>query len=134
MKCTPTSSNRCAANRRGFTLAEVLAALLFMAIVIPTAVEGLRIANRAGQVGERKAVAARIADRVLNEIVVTRGWQTGSQTGVIDEGPIAYNWSMRTEPWLYQNLLRLLTVRVSFPVQGQEYEVRLSTVVDTSVQ
>src|SRR2546427_2640107 len=33
-----------------FTLAEVLAALAFMAIVIPVAVNGLRVANRAGQV------------------------------------------------------------------------------------
>ena len=33
--------------RAGFTLAEVLAALAFMAIVIPVAVQGLRIASRA---------------------------------------------------------------------------------------
>src|SRR5882762_4963509 len=53
---------RCA----GFTLAEVLAALLFMAIVIPVAVQGLHIASRAGSVSERKAVGARIAERKLN--------------------------------------------------------------------
>jgi type II secretory pathway pseudopilin PulG len=54
-----------------FTLVEVLAALAFMAIVIPVAVEGLRVANLAGQVGQRRAVAARIADRILNELFVT---------------------------------------------------------------
>src|SRR6187401_1688498 len=43
--------------RAAFTLVEVLAALAFMAIVIPVAVDGLRVANLAGQVGQRKAVA-----------------------------------------------------------------------------
>ena len=37
------------AARAAFTLAEVLAALLFMAIVIPVAVEGLHIASLAGK-------------------------------------------------------------------------------------
>ena len=36
-----------------FTLAEVMAALLFLAIVIPTAVEALQIASRAGEVAAR---------------------------------------------------------------------------------
>ena len=38
----------------GFTLAEVLAALVFMAILIPVALEGLSIASRAGEVAARK--------------------------------------------------------------------------------
>ena len=73
-------STTCAASRRAcraFTLAEVLAALMFMAIVIPVAVEGLRLASRAGEVGERKVTAARIADRVMNELIATGDWQPG---------------------------------------------------------
>jgi type II secretory pathway pseudopilin PulG len=135
MRFRPTNRPSSAARprRAGFTLAEVLAALVFMAIVIPVAVEGLRVANLAGQVGERKAVAARIAERVLNELVVTRQWQTSTQGGTIQEGPQQYRWSMRLETW-NQSVLRLLTVQVTFPVQGQDYDVHLSTVVDTSVQ
>src|SRR5436190_13357159 len=71
----PTGSRRysrlAACATGAFTLAEVLAALAFMAIVIPVAVNGLRVANLAGQVGQRKAVAARIAERVLNEYTTT---------------------------------------------------------------
>jgi hypothetical protein len=123
--------------RGGFTLAEVLAALVFMAIVIPTAVEGLRIANKAGQLGQRKAVAARIADRMINEMLVMHQWQTAS-SGAVQEGPIDYRWSMRAEAWNQQknqqNVLRLLTVQVTFPVQGRDYEVRLSTLVDPTLQ
>ena len=43
--------------RAAFTLVEVLAALTLMAIVIPVAVDAMRLANLAGQVGQRKAVA-----------------------------------------------------------------------------
>jgi prepilin-type N-terminal cleavage/methylation domain-containing protein len=119
--------------RAGFTLAEVLAALAFMAIVIPVAVQGLRIANLAGQVGERKATAARIAERVLNELVVTREWQTSSPRGLIREGVQDYEWTMLLENW-NGGYLRQLTVEVIFTVQGQEHEMRLSTLVDSSTQ
>ena len=43
-----------------FTLAEVLAAMLFLAIVIPAAVEALHVASLAGEVAARKGAAARI--------------------------------------------------------------------------
>ena len=108
--------------RAGFTLAEVLAALAFMAIVIPVAVQGLRIANLAGQVGQRKAVAVRVAERVLNELVVS-----GQLQGAAQE----YRWSLRSEQWR-EDAMRLVTVQVVFPVQGQDYDVHLSTLVDNS--
>ncbi len=136
MKFRRTNSRESCASlgRDAFTLVEVLASLVFMAIVIPTAVHGLRIASMAGQMGERKAVAARIADRVLNELVVTRQWQNAAQSGVVQEGPIPYRWRTLTEPWIQQNVLRLMTVQVTFPMQGRDYDVRLSTIVDTAVQ
>jgi type II secretion system protein I len=114
-----------------FTLAEVLAALAFMAIVIPVAIEGLHIASRAGEMAQRKDVAARIADRVLNEVLVTGQAQGGSQNGVIQENFREYRWSIRTEPWS-PDTMRLVTVRVVFPVQGQDYDVQLSTLISLS--
>ena len=117
----------------GFTLAEVLAALMFMAIVIPVTIEALRIANLAGQVAQRKAAAARIAERVLTELVVTGQWQSTTQDGVLEEGPYQYRWAMRLDPWNHA-VLRLLTVEVTFEVQGQPYQVRLSRLLDTTVQ
>jgi type II secretory pathway pseudopilin PulG len=126
----------CGASRRAgraFTLVEVLAALMFMAIVIPVAVDGLRIASLAGEVGERKVIAARIADRVLNELIATGDWQKSSQKGTVREGLREYPWTVRLEPW-NQGTLRLMTVQVFYPAQGKEYDVRLSTIVDTSLQ
>src|SRR5208337_3553755 len=71
-----------------FTLAEVLAAMLFLAIVIPAAVEALHVASLAGDVAARKGVAARLADRVLNESLVTTNWNTGTQSGTVTEAAL----------------------------------------------
>jgi type II secretory pathway pseudopilin PulG len=115
----------------GFTLAEVLAALVFMAIVIPVAVEGLRLAGQAGQVAHRKAIALRLAEQVLNEMIINGQWQQNAQNGTIEEGPLEFRWHLQTETWT-DGVLRLLTVQVTFPVQGREHDVQLSTLVDDS--
>lgn len=113
----------------GFTLAEVLAAMLFMAIVIPVAVAGLRIASLAGEVGARKAVAIRIAGRVLNETIVTGQTQKSVQNGIVREGVLDFRWTLNIET-SGLDTLRLATVQVTFPAQGQDYDVSLSTLVE----
>jgi type II secretory pathway pseudopilin PulG len=126
--CGPSASLR----RRlqtGFTLAEVLAALLFMAIVIPVAMQGLSIASRAGVVAERKREAARVAERLLNECIVTTNWNQALRTDTVQEGDRQYRWTLRTESWT-ESTMELLSAEVVFPVQGTDYSVRLSTLVN----
>ena len=115
--------------RGGFTLAEVLAALVFMAIVIPVAVQGVRVAGRAGQVGLRKAEAARVAERLIEERIVTGQWQQATESGDIEDGPRFYHWTVHLAPWNNSDL-EMLSVEVAFTVQGDPHEVRLSTLVD----
>ena len=102
-----------------------------MAIVIPVAVQGVRIATLAGQVGVRKEAAARVAERVLSELIVTGQFRQSAGSGTASEGAQDYQWSMRLDPWI-ENNIRLVTVRVIFPVQGQDYDINLSTLVDTA--
>jgi type II secretory pathway pseudopilin PulG len=116
--------------RAAFTLAEVLAALAFMAIVIPVAVDGLRVANRAGVVAQRKSVAARIAERVLNEALIGGQSHSTARNGVVQEGAQEYRWSIRYQAWP-EDAMRLATVQVVFPVQGEDHDVQLSTLVST---
>lgn len=116
-----------------FTLVEVLAALAFMAIVIPVTIEAFRVASLAGQVGQYKAVASRIADRTLNELIVTGQYRNSTQRGTVHEGVLDYQWTMRSETWPL-SVMRLVTVQVTFPVQGRDYDVRLSTLAPNSTQ
>ena len=125
MKC---SASRNAAS--AFTLAEVLAALMFMAIVIPVAVQGLRIASRAGELAERKREAGRVAEKILNESIVTTNWNKSASSGTINEADREYRYTLRTESWS-QSTMQLLSVEVMFPVQGQDHAVQLSTLANT---
>jgi len=121
----------------GFTLAEVLAALLFMAIVIPVAIEGMHVASRAGTVSERKGEAARVAQRLLAENLVTTNLNQAVQGGTLTEGQREFNWTLHSDPWNQdpnQNVIHQLTVEVKFKAQNQEYAVRMSTLVDSSQQ
>jgi type II secretory pathway pseudopilin PulG len=135
MKSKPTATAFPAARRRcrAFTLAEALAALAFLAIVIPVAVQGLSIASQAGEVAQRKSLAARVAERMINELVVTRQWQSATGGGTVQEGPFAFQWKARTEAWV-KDPLKLLTVDVAYTARGQQYTVRVSTLVDTTLQ
>jgi type II secretion system protein I len=133
MKFDPADKSRVAKRTQaGFTLAEVLAALMFMAIVIPVAMQGLRIASRAGSVAERKAIAARLAESKLNELIVTRQWSSSAQKGTIQDGYQSYSWTLESEPWVEDGAMRLVTVQVTVPVQGQDYDVKVSTLVDAA--
>jgi type II secretory pathway pseudopilin PulG len=117
--------------RGGFTLAEVLAALLFMAIVIPTAIQGVRIAARAGAVGERKTTAIRIAEQVLNDAIVTGQFNESGRAGTVKDGPFEFRWTLNSEGWTVDNL-RYVSVEVAFTVQGADYTVTLGTLADDS--
>ena len=109
-----------------FTLAEVLAALLFLAIVIPAVVETLHVTSLAGEVAARKGVAARVADRVLNENLVLTNWSNGTQNGTVAEGAQEFHWSLSSQNWP-QDSMQLLTAEVKYTAQGRDYSVKLST-------
>jgi hypothetical protein len=114
-------------SRDGFTLAEVMAALLFLAIVIPTAIEAMHVASLAGEVGARKGAAARVADRVLNESLVTTNWNGGLQSGTVTEGGLEFRWTLTSQGWSQDATLQVLTSEVKFSAQGRDYEVKLDT-------
>ena len=119
-----TQKNR---NCSAFTLAEVLAALLFLAIVVPTAVEALHIASLAGEVAARKGAATRVADRVLNESLVMTNWNQGTRNGTATENGIEYRWTLSSQNWPVQSALSVVTAEVKFSAQGRDYTVILNT-------
>jgi len=113
----------------GFTLAEVLAALTLMAIVIPVAMEGMSIASRAGSLGQRKAAATRVAQRVLNELIATGQIVSSGQSGTASEDTQHFQWRMETDAWSI-DALEVVTVTVSFQIQGNPFDVSVSTLHD----
>jgi hypothetical protein len=97
----------------------------------------MHIASLAGTVSERKGEAARVAQRLLAENLVTTNWNQAAQGGTLTEGQRQFNWTMHSDPWNQdpnQNVIRQLSVEVKFTAQGREYAVRMSTLVDSTQQ
>jgi prepilin-type N-terminal cleavage/methylation domain-containing protein len=115
--------------RAGFTLAEVLAALLLMAILVPVAMHGVSVASRAGTLGQRKATAMRIAERVLDEAILTGRVTSGAANGTIVDGDLSYPWTLKSQPWS-EDTMTQVTVRVYFELQGETFDVAATTLYD----
>jgi hypothetical protein len=128
MKLAIAGNRKCAA----FTLAEVMAALLFLAIVIPAAIEAIHVASLAGEVGARKGSASRIADRVLNESLVLTNWSNGTQNGTVTEGGREFDWKLTSQAWPQDSALQVVTAEVKFTAQGKDFSVKLDTLVPQS--
>ena len=77
---------------RGFTFAEVLAAMVFVGIVIPVAVHGILVANRVGEVAYHKRVAVKLAEGLLNELIITGDWADSEDEGDFGEDWTGYTW------------------------------------------
>src|SRR5579884_299831 len=133
--------------RSGFTLVEVLVALVLMAVLVPLTVEGMRLATLAGEVAQRKELAARIADKVINEAIVSGQNQFAGQ-GNEQSGSFQFHWVMTDRPFnpltslpvianpngvnqngVNSSIIHEVSVDVTFAAQGKNYDVLLSTLV-----
>jgi type II secretion system protein I len=122
----------------GFTLVEVLAALLFLAIAIPAILGAISASSRSAEAAERSAIAAQLAENQLSQFVVEQSNTTGGTMGTSgssgDRGDFGtdypgYRWEMKQEPWTAAADLTQYTIQVFFSVRGQERSVELSTLV-----
>jgi hypothetical protein len=92
----------------------------------------MHVASLAGEVAARKGAAARLADRLLNESIVTTNWNTGSQSGTASEGAEEFRWTLNNQNWPVDTAagMRFLTATVTFSAQGHDYSVELSTLAN----
>ena len=114
--------------RSGFTMAEVLAAMLFLSILIPVVVEGLSLAGRGGTTASREAMALQLADNQLTELVADGSWVGGNPEGDFGDDWPGYQWSLDQGPSAVSDLVEL-TLHVDYAVQGRTQRVSLSTLV-----
>lgn len=106
-----------------------------MAIVIPVALWALSISTRVGEVAARKGEAALVAERILNESIVTTNWNRSVQTGTQRQGVREFPWTVRSDPWTQDpnvSTIRLVSVEVKYQVQGQEFAFNLATLADSA--
>src|ERR1700744_4079243 len=100
--------NNLPSQQSAFTLIELLVALALMAVLIPVVVHALQISTLAGEVAQRKALAARLGERVLNEAIVN-GQAQSAQRGSENIGGYPFNWTVTDAPWDQMNGLTTST-------------------------
>ena len=104
-----------------------------MAIVIPVALQGISVANRAGIGAGRKEVAVQLAVNMLNQLSVSNLWQNAQVSGTFDLDYPGYTWTLHQQAWP-SDAMQQLTLEIAYPLQGRTLSVELSTLVDDSVQ
>jgi len=107
-----------------FTLVEVLAVLMLVAIVLPIAMQGVTLSLQTAARARQLTEAGQLASNKLNELVLQKDASYFQGNGTFDENP-EYNWeSTATErtTGVYE-----LTVRVGYIAQGLEKWVAIST-------
>jgi prepilin-type N-terminal cleavage/methylation domain-containing protein len=124
------TGGRAAARRRGhsgFTLVEVLAALLLVGIVLPAIMEGISLSQQAGRIARTSLEATALAEAKLNEIVAGGQWNSGAGSGDFGEDHPGYRWEMQVTD--RGNNVSEVDVRVTWIVRMADRSVMLSTFV-----
>ena len=116
-----------------FTFVEILAAMLFLALVVPAIVGALGVANRASEMAERSALAGELAQNKMSELLTDNAWQTPAFTNGDFAGTyLGYRSEMTTENWTGDPVntgMTALHVDVHYNIQGNDHTIRLSTLV-----
>ncbi|MGB0582626.1 MAG: type II secretion system protein [Limisphaerales bacterium] len=114
--------------KRAFTFAEVLAAMFFMGLVIPVAMQAIKISSDAGSMAKRKSVAVQLGDALLQELAITDTWRSGNQSGQFEAPYENYQWQIRNETWHQQGMTQL-SLKVEYKVRERAHTIVLTTLV-----
>jgi len=109
---------------RGFTLIEVLATMVLLALVLPAAMRGATIALSAASTAKHRTEAADLAESKLNELVVLGEWNQTMSGDFSPQHP-DYRWSLQSGSRDYG--VFDVTLTVSWTEAGVERQFILST-------
>lgn len=126
----PKAECRMPNRKSGFTLIEVLVALLFIAIVLPALMQGISVASGMASDARHRTEAAGLAQSKLAEIVTAAAWQSGVSSGDFGTDWPGYRWQLAVSPWTSDQTgqnVQQLDVTVTYNSRGSDRTVKLST-------
>ena len=113
--------------RRGFTLIEVLAAMLLLGIVLPSAMGALTLCLRTAAGARHRQEAAQLAEAKLNELLATRDAAAVGTGGDFGEDWPEYRWTLVTGAGPFG--LEELDLTVEWQERGGTRSTTLSTMM-----
>lgn len=125
-------SARSRSSRDGFTLIEVLAAMLLIAIALPAVMKGIAAASSSASSTRHRSEAAGLAEAKLNELVVSNDWQGSLLAGDFGQDWPEYRWQATVQAWPLDTTsagIQELDLRVIWMSRGQEDSLMVSTLV-----
>lgn len=123
----PSESERKLCTDRGFTLIEILATFVLVAIIIPVAMEGLSLSTKMASNSKRKLEAGALAESKLTEILITGDWMDGNQKGDFGEAHSDYTWRLDVLDWEGEESVRRLDLCVEWIAGEKTHSVLLTT-------
>jgi general secretion pathway protein I len=121
---------RSTGRRRGFTLIEVLATLLLLAIVLPAVMEGVSVALAAADNARHRSEAANVAQAQLANLLATNQWNGGILAGDVVQNGSTYHWQATVQSWAQDTTtvgLMEVDLLVTWNGRGGTRSVTLST-------
>ncbi len=105
----------------GFTLIEVLATVMLLAIVLPAVMKGISAASGAASIARQRTEASGLAEAKLAELVTTGTWQGGVLSGDFGADAPDYRWQATVQAWPQDTTtagLQEIDLRVTWPSRG----------------
>ncbi len=114
----------------GFTLIEVLAAMVLMAIALPVTMQALSTSLWAASSARHMTEAAGLAQAKLNELISTGEWDStgGGDFGAEHPG---YRWQTSNAARDYG--LTEVTLQITWVERGQDRQLAVATLVDPNL-
>jgi len=116
------------AGRVGFTLLEILATFVLVALILPVAMKGLGLTVRLADRSTQKVEASFLAERQLTELVVTEAYLNGSLSGDFGEVWPEYRWEAEVRDWS-DTTLKEINFHVFWEDALREQVLTLTTLV-----
>lgn len=114
---------------KGFTLIEILAALLLIGLVLPAVMKGISIISILASDSDHKCEALDLAETKLAEVLLEESWKTSSsQSGSFENEYEDYQWVTGTSDWT-QAGIKQIDVFVYWQQRNRQREIKLSTLV-----
>ena len=112
----------------GFTLIEILAALLLIGLILPTAMKGVSLATMLASDSSHKYEALDLAETKLAEILLQQEWKSSSGTGTFEDKYDSYQWTMSVSDWTMAGI-KQIDLFVYWQQRNRQRNVTLSTLV-----
>jgi len=114
---------------KGFTLLEILAALLLIGLVLPAVMKGISMVSMLASDSDHKYEALDLAESKLAEVLLEDSWKNSSTlSGQFENEYDGYEWVVDASDWTEAGV-KQVDVFVYWQQRNRQREIQLSTLV-----